>query len=73
LDSEVLRNARQLLASIVGKNRPNGTIFPNEPLGYADSCETIVAFARRSPNSRLGRIPIRSKLLWEQRPSRAVR
>ena len=52
---------------------PFGTIFPNEPLGYADSRETIVASARRSPNSRLWRIPKWSeKLLSERRQSRAV-
>ena len=32
---------------------PFGTIFRNVRLGFADSCETIVAFARRFHNSRL--------------------
>jgi hypothetical protein len=48
-------------------------VFPNVRLGFADRREIIVASARRSPNSRFGRIFFRNKFPRKQPPSRALR
>ncbi len=53
VDSESLRNRHLRVAAKRWEKSPFGTIFPNVRLGCAESCETIVAFARRFHNSRL--------------------